>query len=238
MTSVLFVVTAADRWTLKDGTVHPSGYWGEELAVPHKIFTEAGWDATIATPGGVAPTLDQASMGRTAGFPSTIRAVAAHLAEIETVLEHPRSLEEVDEADHDVVFYPGGHGPMEDLAYDAVSGALLTRRLASGKPLALLCHSPAATLAARADDGTWPFAGYRMTGLSNVEEKLNTFGWKAPWYLEDRLKENGAEYSKALLPLKPHVVVDRNLYTGQNPFSSEDLARRIVDDVTGAARSA
>jgi putative intracellular protease/amidase len=238
MTSVLFVVTAADRWTLKDGTVHPSGYWGEELAVPHRIFTEAGWDVTIATPGGVAPTLDQASMGRTAGLPSTIRAVAAHLASIETVLEHPRSLEEVDEADHDVVFYPGGHGPMEDLAYDAVSGALLTRRLASGKPLALLCHSPAATLAARADDGTWPFAGYRMTGLSNVEEKLNTFGWKAPWYLEDRLKENGAEYSKALLPLKPHVVVDRNLYTGQNPFSSEDLARRIVDDVTGAARSA
>ena len=85
--------------------------------------------------------------------------------------------------------------------------------------------------AAHDDDGSWPFAGYRMTGLSNTEERLNTFGWKAPWYLEDRLKENGADYSKALLPLRPHVVVDRNLYTGQNPFSSEKLAERIIADV-------
>ena len=77
-----------------------------------------------------------------------------------------------------------------------------------------------------------------MTGLSNVEERLNTFGWKAPWYLEDRLKAHGADYSKALLPLRPHVVVDRNLYTGQNPFSSEELAEKIVADVTGAARQA
>ena len=91
---------------------------------------------------------------------------------------------------------------MEYLAYDPVSGALLTRRLASGKPLVLLCHSPAASLAAHNDDGSWPFAGYRTTGLSNAEERLNTFGWKAPWYLEDRLKENGADYSKALLPLR------------------------------------
>src|SRR4051794_30766072 len=84
---------------------------------------------------------------------------------------------------------------MEDLADDPVSGVLRTRRLASGKPLALLCHSPATALAARNDDGSWPFVGYRMTGLSNAEERLNTFGWKAPWYLEDRLKANGADYS-------------------------------------------
>ncbi len=233
MTSVLFVVTAADRWTLKDGTIHPSGFWGEELAVPHKIFAGAGWDITIATPGGVPPTLDQLSMGRTAGRPSKIREVADYLASIKTGLDKPRPLDEIDEDAFDVVFYPGGHGPMEDLAYDPVSGALLTRRLASGKPLALLCHSPAASLAAHNDDGSWPFAGYRMTGLSNAEERLNTFGWKAPWYLEDRLKENGADYSKALLPLRPYVVVDRNLYTGQNPFSSEKLAEKIVADVSG-----
>jgi putative intracellular protease/amidase len=236
MTSVLMVVSAADRWTLKDGTVHPSGFWGEELAVPHKTFTEAGWDVTVATPGGVPPTLDQLSMGRTAGRPATIREVAAYLDSISDVLEKPRSLDEVDEAEFDVVFYPGGHGPMEDLAVDPVSGALLTRRMASGRPLGLLCHSPAAALAARNADGSWPFAGFRMTGLSNVEERLNTFGWKAPWYLEDRLKESGADYSKAALPLRPYVVVDRNLYTGQNPFSSEKLAERIVADVGGASQ--
>lgn len=233
MTSVLFVVTAADRWTLKDGTIHPSGYWGEELAVPHQKFAEAGWDITIATPGGVPPTLDQLSMSRTAGRPAKLREVADYLESIKPELDKPLALDDVDETDFDVVFYPGGHGPMEDLAHDPVSGALLTRRLASGRPLALLCHAPAATLAAHTDDGIWPFAGYRMTGLSNAEERLNTFGWKAPWYLEDRLKENGADYSKALLPLRPYVVVDRNLYTGQNPFSSARLAEQIVADVRG-----
>ncbi|MBY8864344.1 type 1 glutamine amidotransferase domain-containing protein [Streptomyces sennicomposti] len=235
MTKVLFVVSAADRWTLRDGEVHPSGFWGEELAMPHKIFTAAGWEITIATPGGKAPTLDRLSMSRTAGRPSKLREVAAYLKSIEAELNSPRSLDGIDPDDFDVVFYPGGHGPMEDLSVDPVSGALLTKVLASGKPLALLCHAPAATLAATDQDGSWPFAGYRMTGLSNLEEKLNSFGRKARWLLEDRLRENGADYVKARLPLLPFVVVDRNLYTGQNPPSSERLAERLVADVTASA---
>ncbi|MYR98256.1 MULTISPECIES: type 1 glutamine amidotransferase domain-containing protein [unclassified Streptomyces] len=235
MTKVLFVVSAADRWTLKDGEVHPSGFWGEELAVPHKIFSEAGWEITIATPGGKVPTLDRLSMSRTAGWPSTLREVAAYLDRIDAELKHPRVLGEIDPDDFDVVFYPGGHGPMEDLSVDPVSGALLTRVLASGRPLALLCHAPAAAFAAKAEDGSWPFTGYRMTGLSNLEEKFNSFGRKAIWLLEDRLRESGARYTKGRLPLRPYVVVDRNLYTGQNPASSERLARRIVADVKEAA---
>jgi putative intracellular protease/amidase len=103
----------------------------------------------------------------------------------------------------------------------------------SGKPLALLCHAPAATPAAENEDedGSWPFAGYRMSGLSNTEEKFNSFGRKAPWLLEDRLRERGAQYVKARLPLLPFVVVDRNLYSGQNPTSSERLAKRLVADL-------
>ncbi|MFH8769682.1 type 1 glutamine amidotransferase domain-containing protein [Streptomyces sp. NPDC017958] len=236
MTAVLFVVSAADHWTLNDGTKHPSGFWGEELAMPHKIFSEAGWDITIATPGGKAPTLDRLSMSRTAGLPSRLREVARYLDSIQSRLNSPDALENIDPAQFDVVFYPGGHGPMEDLAYDPVSGALLTRVLLSGKPLALLCHAPAATLAAKNEDGTWPFAGYRMTGLSNTEEKLNSFGRKAPWFLEDRLREGGADYLKARLPLLPFVVVDRNLYTGQNPTSSERLAKQLVADLADTAR--
>ncbi|MFJ6887500.1 type 1 glutamine amidotransferase domain-containing protein [Streptomyces californicus] len=235
MTKALFVVSAADRWTLRDGEVHPSGYWGEELAVPHKVFTEAGWDVTIATPGGKAPTLDRLSMSKTAGWPSKLREVAAYLDGIDAELRRPRVLAEIDPDEFDVVFYPGGHGPMEDLAVDPVSGALLTRFLASGKPLALLCHAPAAAFAARNEDGPWPFTGYRMTGLSNLEEKFNSFGRKAIWLLEDRLRESGAVYSKARLPLRPYVVVDRNLYTGQNPPSSESLAERVVADVNATA---
>ncbi|MEU8140182.1 type 1 glutamine amidotransferase domain-containing protein, partial [Streptodolium elevatio] len=97
--------------------------------------------------------------------------------------------------------------------------------------LALLCHAPAAAFAAQNADGSWPFAGYRMTGLSNVEEKFNSFGRKAKWLLEDRLRDSGAHYTKSRLPLRPFVVIDRNLYTGQNPASSEQLAKRLVADV-------
>ena len=194
MTKALFVVSAADHWTLNDGTKHPSGFWGEELAMPHKIFTEAGWEITVATPAGKAPTLDRLSMSRTAGMPSKLREVVRYLA------------------------------------YDPVSGALLTQVPRSGKTPALLCHAPAATLAAENEDGSWPFAGYRMTGLSNTEEKFNSFGRKAPWLLVDRLRERGAQYVKARL-LLPFVVVDRNLYTGQNPTSSERLAKRLVADL-------
>jgi putative intracellular protease/amidase len=102
--------------------------------------------------------------------------------------------------------------------------------LHSGKPLALLCHAPAATFAAKNEDGSWPFAGYRMTGLSNLEETFNSFGRKAIWLLEDRLRQSGADYRKGRLPLRPFMEVDRNLYTGQNPATSELLAKRLVDD--------
>lgn len=235
MTKVLFVISAADRWTLNDGTVHPSGYWAEEVAMPHRIFSEAGWDITIATPGGKAPTLDELSLGISGGMPWKRSKVKRYLDSIQTVLANPVALDSVDADDFDVVFYPGGHGPMEDLAYDETSGKLLAHRLASGKPLALLCHAPAAILAATGPDGKSPFAGYQMTGLSNREELLNRFAKKAPWLLEDKLKEAGVEYSKALLPLRPYVIVDKNLYTGQNPQSSEDLAERLVADVSAGS---
>ncbi|MFJ3958484.1 type 1 glutamine amidotransferase domain-containing protein [Arthrobacter sp. NPDC090010] len=231
MPSILFVVSAADHWTLADGTFHPTGYWAEELAEPHRLFRDAGWEITVATPGGAPPTLDQLSLGAAGGTPSKRKAVAAYLESIRDELDRPRVLAEVDESLFDVVFYPGGHGPMEDLAVDPVSGALLTRRLASGRPLALLCHAPAAVLAATTDDGGNAFAGYRMTGLSNREEKLNRFARKAPWFLEDRLKDAGIDYSKGLLPLLPHVERDRNLFSGQNPASAGPLARRLLNDL-------
>jgi len=229
MPSVLFVVTAADHWTLRDGTLHPTGYWAEELAEPHRIFAEAGWEIALATPGGVAPTLDELSLGLAGGTtPWRRRALRGYLDSIRAELDRPRLLAEVDEEGFDLVFYPGGHGPMEDLAVDETSGALLTRRLASGRPLALLCHGPAALLAAKAPDGSRPFAGYRMTALSNLEERINPFAWKASWLLEDRLCEEGAVYRKGTLPLRPFVVSDRNLHTGQNPQSADKLARKLL----------
>ena len=235
MTSVLIVVSAANRWTLDDGTSHPTGYWAEELAEPHRIFAAAGWDITIATPGGVAPTVDRLSLGLLGGLPIKTRAVAEYLRQHDSALAHPKVLADIDPDDYDVVFYPGGHGPMEDLAVDADSGRILTAIMESGRPLALLCHAPAATLAARRDDGTWPFEGCRMTGLSNTEERLNRFARKAKWLLQDRLVESGAIYRKGRLPLRPYLVVDGNLYTGQNPASSAMLAHKLVADQSSPA---
>ncbi|OFR68617.1 type 1 glutamine amidotransferase domain-containing protein [Corynebacterium sp. HMSC078H07] len=231
MTSVLFVVSAADGWTQKDGSVHPTGYWAEELAVPHRLFSNAGWDITVATPNAVAPTLDEMSLGEGAGDPKELQEIRSYLESIKDELDNPKALADVKEEDYDLVFYPGGHGPMEDLAVDAVSGALLKRRLASGAPLALLCHAPAAILAAKNEDGTNAFAGKNVTGFSNTEEESNGLAENAKWLLEDELVEAGVKYGKAAEDWSSHVVVDGNLYTGQNPQSSADLAERILEDL-------
>lgn len=231
MTNALFVVSAADGWTLKDGTVHPTGYWAEELAVPYRLFSEAGWDITVATPNAVAPTVDEGSLGEGAGDPKELEEIRAYLESIKDVLDNPKSLADVNEEDFDLVFYPGGHGPMEDLAVDAVSGQLLKQRLAAGKPLALLCHAPAALLAAKNEDGTNAFAGKNITAFSNTEEESAGLAENAKWLLESELVNAGVKYDKAAEDWSSHVVVDGNLYTGQNPQSSAELAKRILADL-------
>lgn len=231
MANVLMIMSGADHWTLKDGTEHPTGFWAEEFVVPYKVFTEAGWSVTVATPGGRAPTVDQASLAEGAGDPETLEKVKGALDRLASVLESPSDLESVDHIEFDVVFYPGGHGPLQDLAADTTSGAVLAERVRGGQPVALLCHAPAAVLAASGDAESSPFAGYRMTGFSNVEEEQVGLADNAPWLLEDKLVELGIEYSPATEPWGSHVVVDRGVYTGQNPQSSEELARRIVADL-------
>lgn len=223
MSKILFVLTGARFWTLNDGTKHPTGFWAEEVVVPHRAFVAAGHEVAFATPGGVVPVADQASIA-----PGEDGAtVMATEVDAITGLKNPLRLDEVDLADYDAVLYPGGHGPMEDLAVDADSGLLLTRALDSGKPLGVVCHGPAALLAARRADGTSPFAGYRLTGFTTTEETQAGLAGKAPWLLQDRLVELGADFQDGG-PWQPHVVVDRNLITGQNPMSSEPLAAEML----------
>nr|WP_205860940.1 type 1 glutamine amidotransferase domain-containing protein [Planosporangium flavigriseum] len=133
--------------------------------------------------------------------------------------------------DYDAVYYPGGHGPMEDLAFDADSGKLLVDALASGKPLAVVCHAPAALLATRDADGTSPFAGYRITGFTNDEEEAVGLASKAKWLMEDEVKKLGVEFSCGPI-WQPYTVVDRNLYTGQNPASAGPLAQELLKVLT------
>ena len=231
MTKVLMIVSAADHWTLNDGTLHPTGFWAEELVTPYAIFTDAGWDIDVATPGGVAPTVDQASLDEGAGDADTLQEVKAKLDKLQPVLAKPLSLEDVDAADYDLVFYPGGHGPMEDLAVNETSARILNQRMTDNTPVALLCHAPAAVLATENAPGGSPFAGRTMTGFSNDEERSAGLADKAPWLLEDRLIALGARYNKAQEPWASYVTVDGNLYTGQNPTSSRELAERLVKDL-------
>ncbi|RST15075.1 type 1 glutamine amidotransferase domain-containing protein [Streptomyces sp. WAC05374] len=227
MSKILFVMTGADHWTLADGTKHPSGFWAEEVVAPYEAFTAAGHEVVVATPGGVVPTVDRASLApEVNGGQDGADRVAGALASL-TALQRPVALADVDLGEYAAVFYPGGHGPMEDLSADAESGRLLTRALESGLPLGVVCHGPAGLLAARKEDGTNAFAGYRLTGFTNAEETQAGLAEKAKWLLQDRLVEIGADFREGE-PWAPHVVVDRNLVTGQNPASSAPLAAELL----------
>jgi len=227
MGKILFVMTKADQLTLADGTRHSTGYWAEEFAAPYRAVTEAGHEVVVATPGGIAPPVDRASLApEYNGGEAGAEAVAA-LLEQAVELRRPIALNDVDLADYLAVFYPGGHGPMEDLAADGDSARLLVTALDAGKPLALVCHGVAALLATGRPDGTSPFDGYRVTGFSNAEEAQGGLGDKLSWRLEDRLTALGVRYAQGE-PWASFVITDRNLITGQNPGSSAELATTLL----------
>jgi putative intracellular protease/amidase len=233
MTRILLALSGSDHWTLADGTRHPTGYWAEEFVVPHSVFRAEGVEVVIATPGGVAPTVDRMSLDparaggerRAAAFRDYIDGIAGELA-------HPPPLEDVveDVADYDAVFIPGGHGPMEDLADFRPLGELLVRFVDTERVVAAVCHGPAGLLSADRPDSSWLFDGMRLTGFTNEEERLGGLADRAPWLLEDRLRERGADFEPGPL-WAPHVVVDRNLVTGQNPASSEAVADRTLAEL-------
>ncbi|REE97858.1 type 1 glutamine amidotransferase domain-containing protein [Thermomonospora umbrina] len=227
MSKILFVMTGSDHWTLADGTEHPTGFWAEEVVVPYRAFKGAGHEIVVATPGGVVPTVDKASLSADANGGRVNADDMADTLAAMTELERPVRLAAVDPNDHAAVFYPGGHGPMEDLAVNADSGRLLTRTLTAGLPLGVVCHAPAALLAAVGDDGANSFAGYRLTAFTNEEETRAGFADKAKWLLEDQLVEAGVDF-RAGEPWQPHVVTDRNLVTGQNPASAAPLAIELL----------
>lgn len=225
MTKILFVMTGADHWTLADGTKHPTGFWAEEFTAPYEVFTEAGHEVVIATPGAVEPPVDPGSLSPDAnGGQARADQIAGVLEEAADALRNPIELARANPADYAAVFYPGGHGPMEDLAVDADSGRLLADALKSGKPLGVVCHAPAALLATGPNS---PFRGYRVTGFTNAEESQAGLADNAKWLLQDRLVEFGVDFAEGE-PWAPNVVVDRNLHTGQNPASSAPLAQELL----------
>ncbi|MEV8291206.1 type 1 glutamine amidotransferase domain-containing protein [Streptomyces niveus] len=227
MAKVLFIVSGATYWVLKDGTRYATGYWAEEFANPYRAITDAGHEVVVATPGGVTPTVDMMSLRPAmAGGEQGALELEAIIRDAEA-MRRPLKLSDVRLEDYDAVYLPGGHGPMSDLAFDADAGRLLTAQLASGRPLAIVCHAPAAMLATRIH-GESPFKGRKVTGFTNEEEDGVGLSSRATWLLEDDLKDKvGVEYSRGET-WKPYMVEDGNLITGQNPASAEVLAERLL----------
>jgi putative intracellular protease/amidase/uncharacterized protein (DUF2267 family) len=233
MPTLLLILTGADQWTLDDGSPHPTGFWAEELLAPMRVFDEAGVDVTIATPGGVRPTVDEGSLSADmAGGEEQAAAMRGQLDALAPRLERPMALEDASPADFDGVFIPGGHGPMEDLAVSPELGRLLVAMLDADKVVASVCHGPAALLPAVRDGGAWAFAGRALAGFTNEEEAQAGLADRAPWLLEDRLREAGATLRSGPA-WQPFSVVDGNLVTGQNPASSAEVARRAVERLDG-----
>ncbi|MEU6198404.1 type 1 glutamine amidotransferase domain-containing protein [Streptomyces sp. NPDC047061] len=229
MAKILFLITAADHWTLADGFEQPAGFWAEEAIGPYGVFKEAGHEIAAATPGGVPPTADALSLTPDFnGGEEGAEKMRTALREA-TELANPIRIEDVDIDDYAAVFVPGGWGPMEDLSDDPEAGRLLSAWLASGKIVSLVCHGPAALLSTVDADGKSPFAGYRLTGLSNSEEIQNGLADRAKWLLQDRLVSDvGADYHKGEENFAPHLEADRTLLTGQNPASAVPLAQEVV----------
>ncbi|XVV39148.1 type 1 glutamine amidotransferase domain-containing protein [Streptomyces sp. CA-100214] len=227
MAKILFIVSGATYWVLKDGTRYATGYWAEEFAKPYKAVTESGHEVVVATPGGTTPNVDMMSLRPSmAGGEQGALDLEAIIRDAE-VMRRPLELSDVRLEDYDAVYLPGGHGPMSDLAFDADAGRLLTSQLASGNPLFIVCHAPAAMLATRIH-GVSPFGGYKVTGFTNEEEEGVGLASRATWLLETDLKDKvGVQYSRGPV-WEPYMVEDRNLVTGQNPASAEVLAERLL----------
>lgn len=225
MAKVLMVLTSHDR--LGD-TGQPTGFWLEEFAAPYYVLKDAGADITLASPKGGAPPIDPKSDDPKAQTPAMER--FRKDPEAQRALANTVRLSTVSADDYDAVFYPGGHGPLWDLAEDRNSIALVERLYAAGKPVAAVCHGPAVLRHAKAPDGTPLVRGKAVTGFANSEEAAAGLTNVVPFQVEDALKANGGKYSKAA-DWADHVVVDGNLITGQNPASSESTARALLSQL-------
>ena len=229
MSKILMIVTGASTLTLNDGTEHPTGFWAEELVTAHRDLVAAGHTITIATPGGVTPTVDAGSLDPSqTGGEAEARRLVDYLEAIEDDLAAATPIATVDAAAYDAIVLPGGHGPMADLSFDPNVGRVLVAANEAGTIIAPFCHGPAALLSATRADGSFAFAGRRLTVFTDEEERTGGTGERTPWWVETRLRERRAVIDSAA-PWSDHVVVDGNLITGQNPQSSASVARRLIE---------
>ena len=219
---ILMVLTSHDR--LGD-TGHKTGFWLEEFAAPYYVFKDAGAEIVVASPKGGQPPLDPKSDAPDAQTAATVR--FNEDADALAALATTRRLKDVVDEEFDALFYPGGHGPMWDLAEDTDSIRLIEQTFSAGKPVAAVCHGPAVFRHPRGALGEPLVKDKRVTGFSNEEEAAVGLTDVVPFSLEDVLKQNGARYERGAV-WQSYVVTDGRLVTGQNPASSEAAAEDVL----------
>jgi len=226
---VLIVLTSHDQ--LGD-TGRKTGFWLEELAAPYYVFKKAGYQITLASPKGGQPPLDPKSnepefqTDATRRFEDDTEAINA--------LANTVKLADVSATDFDTVFYPGGHGPMWDLAQSKVSAALIESFVAAKKPIALVCHAPGVLRHVKTADGRPLVEGRKVTGFTNTEEAAVGLTKVVPFLVEDELKAKGGFYSSGP-DWSSYVIQDGLVITGQNPASSAAAAERLVETLEVSA---
>lgn len=219
---ILIVLTSHDQL---GETGKKTGFWLEELAAPYYTFIDAGADVTLASPAGGQPPLDPKSNEPDAQTETTKRFEADEVAM--QALANTYKLSEVLNQDFDAIFYPGGHGPLWDLANDQNSISLIEQTLQANKPVALVCHAPGVLRDVKNAEGRPIVEGKSVTGFSNTEEDGVGLTDIVPFLVEDTLKEKGGQYSKAE-DWQVHVQQDGLLITGQNPASSAATAEALL----------
>ena len=225
---VLMVLTSHDQL---GNTGRKTGFWLEELAAPYYVFKDAGAQITLASPKGGRPPLDPISNVPSAQTDITRRFEKD--ADTEAQLDKTVRLDCVKQEDYDTVFYPGGHGPMWDLAEDKSSIKLLESLVTAGKLFAVVCHSTGALRHVRTPDGKLFVEGKTVTGFTNGEEEAVGLTKVVPFLVEDELKRLGGIYSKGP-DWQPYILTDGQLITGQNPASSGPAAKALLEKLRAA----
>jgi putative intracellular protease/amidase len=224
---ILMVLTSHDQL---GNTGKKTGFWLEEFAAPYYAFKDAGADITLVSPLGGQPPLDPKSDEPDSQTDATRRFKADAAAQ--AALASTGKLADVSGDGFDALFYPGGHGPLWDLAEDAHSIKLIETMAAAGKTVSTVCHAPGVLRHVKAADGSPLVKGKKVTGFTNTEEAAVQLTDIVPFLVEDMLVNNGGHYSKGA-DWAPYVVVDGKLITGQNPASSEPAAHAVLRQLKG-----
>lgn len=219
---LLMVLTSHDK--LGD-TGHKTGFWLEEFVAPYYVFLDAGISVVLASPLGGQPPLDPVSDEPDAQTRDTERFRSDLVAQ--QALAHTQRLDTIDASEFDAVFYPGGHGPLWDLAESADSIQLIETLFANGKPVGAVCHAPGVLRHTKKPDGTPIVAGKRVTGFTNSEEAAVGLTNVVPFLVEDELKKLGGQFEHTD-NWGVYVLTDGHLVTGQNPASSAAAAEELL----------